>query len=311
MLDGTPYWNGIQMDEQAFPLALAWRLGVTDKATYLQHIKPAAEYLLAHGPSTGQERWEENGGYSPSTIAAEIAGLTCAAAIARTNGDSASAAQFQTAADEYQRKVESWTFTTTGPLGNGHYYLRITGEGNPNTGDLLTLGNAGGVWDQREVVDAGFLELVRLGAKSPRDPAIVASLAVVDSTISETINGHQYWFRYNHDGYGEDTDGLDYSGSGRGRLWPLLSGERGIYAISTGQSAEPYLDALMAARNSSGFIPEQIWDEKAPNGAQPGTPTRSMTPLNWSMAEYVVLLVSASQGRIADIPSIVEARYTA
>lgn len=310
-LDGTPYWNGIQMDEQAFPLALAWRLGVTDTATYLQHIKPAAEYLLAHGPSTGQERWEENGGYSPSTIAAEIAGLTCAAAIARANGDTASAVQFQAAADEYQHKVESWTFTTTGPLGNGRYYLRITDEGNPNTGDLLTLGNAGGVWDQREVVDAGFLELVRLGAKSPRDPAIVASLGVVDSTISETINGHQYWFRYNHDGYGEDTDGLDYSGSGRGRLWPLLSGERGIYAISTGQSAEPYLDTLMAARNSSGFIPEQIWDEKAPNGAQPGMPTRSMTPLNWSMAEYVVLLVSASQGHIADIPSIVQARYAA
>lgn len=310
-LDGTPYWNGIQMDEQAFPLALAWRLGVMDKATYLQHIKPAAEYLIAHGPATGQERWEENGGYSPSTIAAEIAGLTCAAAIARANGDNASAAQFQTAADEYQRKVESWTYTTTGPLGNGHYYLRLTDDGNPNAGDLLTLGNSGGVWDQREVVDAGFLELVRLGAKSPHDPAIVASLAVVDSTISETINGRQYWFRYNHDGYGEDTDGLDYSGSGRGRLWPLLSGERGIYAIATGQSAEPYLDALMAARNSSGFIPEQIWDEKAPDGAQPGTPTRSMSPLNWSMAEYVVLLVSARQGRIADIPTIVQARYAA
>ncbi|HEX8032599.1 MAG TPA: glycoside hydrolase family 15 protein, partial [Ktedonobacterales bacterium] len=230
---------------------------------------------------------------------------------ARANGDSASATQFQATADEYQRKVESWTFTTTGPLGNGHYYLRLADEGNPNAGDLLTLGNSGGVWDQREVVDAGFLELVRLGAKSPRDPAIVDSLAVVDSTISETIHGHLYWFRYNHDGYGEDTDGLDYSGSGRGRLWPLLSGERGIYAVATGESAEPYLDALMAARNSSGFIPEQIWDQKAPDGAQPGTPTRSMTPLNWSMAEYVVLLVSASQGRIADIPSIVQARYAA
>ncbi|HEX8033907.1 MAG TPA: glycoside hydrolase family 15 protein, partial [Ktedonobacterales bacterium] len=124
-LDGTPYWNGVQMDEQAFPLALAWRLGLTDKATYLQHIKPAAEYIVMHGPETAQERWEENGGYSPSTIAAEIAGLTCAAAIARANGDSASATQFQATADEYQRKVESWTFTTTGPLGNGHYYLRL------------------------------------------------------------------------------------------------------------------------------------------------------------------------------------------
>lgn len=311
MLDGTPYWNGIQMDEQAFPLALAWRLGLADKATYLQHIKPAAEYIIMHGPDTGQERWEENRGYSPSTIAAEIAGLICAAAISRANGDSASATQFQAKADEYQRKVESWTFTTSGPLGNGHYYLRLTDNGNPNAGDLLTLGNSGGVWDQREVVDAGFLELVRLGVKSPHDPAIVASLAVVDSTISETIDGHQYWFRYNHDGYGEDTDGLDYSGSGRGRLWPLLSGERGIYAIAAGQSAEPYLDALMAARNSSGFIPEQIWDEKAPGGTQPGTPTRSMSPLDWSMAEYVVLLFSASQGRIVDIPSIVQARYAA
>lgn len=70
-VNGTPYWTGIQMDEQAFPIILAWKVGLTDSTTFTQHIKPAANYILAHGPSTGEERWEENGGYSPSTIAAD------------------------------------------------------------------------------------------------------------------------------------------------------------------------------------------------------------------------------------------------
>jgi GH15 family glucan-1,4-alpha-glucosidase len=89
-IDGTPYFSGIQMDEQAFPIMLAWKLGITDKQDYLQHIKPTADLIVKSGGVTGQERWEENGGYSPSTLAAEISGLVCAAGIARINGDTAS-----------------------------------------------------------------------------------------------------------------------------------------------------------------------------------------------------------------------------
>lgn len=308
-VSGTPYWTGIQLDEQAFPIVLAWKLGITDNTTYTQHIRPAADYIVEHGPWTGEERWEENSGYSPSTIAAEIPGLLCASAIASSNGDTVNANRFQAYADYYQALVPDWTFTTTGSLGSGYYYERIDDDANPNDGHSLTLGNGGGTYDERSIVDAGFLELVRQGDTSANDPYITKSIAVVDATISETVNGNQYWFRYNHDGYGEHSDGSNYNGTGIGRLWPIFSGERGIYQIAAGSGADAYLTAMTAAENGSGMIPEQVWDNAAPSGFTPGTPTKSMDPLNWAMAEYITLLVSASQGNIADQPSITASRY--
>ncbi len=308
-VNGTPYWNGIQMDEQAFPIVLAWKLGITDSTDYTQHIKPAANYIIAHGPSTGEERWEENGGYSPSTIAAEIAGLVCAADIARINGDTTSENTFYHMADYWQGMVQNWTFTTTGPLGSGYYFERIDNNGNPNDGASITLANGGGTYDERSIVDAGFLELVRQGVFPANSPYITLSLPVIDASIKQTINGNSYWYRYNHDGYGEHADGSNYNGTGIGRLWPILSGERGMYTIAAGGSADAALTAMTAAENGSGMIPEQVWDTSAPSGYTPGTPTKSMNPLNWAMGEFITLLVSASTNSIADVPSIVYNRY--
>jgi len=308
-VSGQPYWNGIQLDEQAFPILLAWKLGVTDSADYTQHIQPAANYIVVHGPWTGEERWEENSGYSPSTIAAEIAGLLAAAQIAADNGDSTNQARYTAYADYYQALVPDWTFTTTGSLGNGFYFERIDDDANPNDGHAITIANGGGVYDERSIVDAGFLELVRQGDMPANSPYITDSLAVADAAIGETVHGNQYWFRYNHDGYGEHADGSNYNGTGIGRLWPLLSGERGMYEIAAGQSADAYLTAMTSAANGSGLIPEQVWDNAAPPGYMPGTPTKSMDPLEWSMAEYIDLLVSAGQNRVADMPSITQSRY--
>ncbi|HET8913673.1 MAG TPA: glycoside hydrolase family 15 protein [Ktedonobacteraceae bacterium] len=307
-VSGAPFWNGIQMDEQAFPIILAWKLGVTDSANY-QHVKSAANYIVNHGPSTGQERWEENSGYSPSTIAAEIAGLVCAADIARINGDTASQNLFNNTADYWQGMVQSWTFTTTGPLSGNYYFERIDDNGNPNDGHTINIANGGGSYDERSIVDAGFLELVRQGVMPANSPYITMSLPVIDSTIKNTINGNSYWYRYNHDGYGEQANGANYNGSGIGRLWPIFSGERGIYNVASGQSADASLTAMMASTNAAGMIPEQVWDSSAPSGYTPGTPTKSMNPLNWAMGEFITLLVSASTGTIADIPSIVQTRY--
>ena len=309
-VNGTPYWNGIQMDEQAFPIILAWKLGLTDSTTF-SHVKSAANYIVNHGPSTGQDRWEENSGYSPSTIAAEIAGLVCAAALAQDNGDTADAATWDNTADSWQAQVQNWTFTTTGSLGNGDYFIRIAPNGNPNDGSSITIANGGGTWPETSIVDAGFLELVRLGVFPANSPYITLSLPVIDSTIEQTINGNQYWYRYNHDGYGETSTGANYTGAGVGRLWPLLSGERGIYTIAAGGSGDAALTAMMAAANSTGMIPEQIWDDAAPAGYTPGTPTKSMAPLNWAMGEFITLLVSAATGTVADQPSIVAQRYAA
>ncbi len=309
-VNGTPFWNGIQEDEQAFPIILAYQLGLTDSSSF-SHVKAAANYIINHGPSTGQERWEENGGYSPSTIAAEIAGLVCAADLALVNNDSSDESNWLSYADYWQGMVSNWTFTTDGSLGGGYYFIRISPDGSPNDGSSISIANGGGNYNQNAVVDAGFLELVRLGVLPTTSPYVTLSLPVVDATISQTINGNQYWFRYNHDGYGETSSGANYTGAGVGRLWPVLSGERGIYniAVNGANGGEAALTAMTAAENGSGFIPEQVWDTSAPAGDTPGTPTKSMDPLNWSMAQYVTLLMSDARGSVLTMPSVVYRRY--
>jgi glucan 1,4-alpha-glucosidase len=306
LLDGTPYWGSLQLDEVAFPIVLAWQLGRRDAATYRDHVKPAADFLVARGPSTPQERWEEEGGYSPSTIAAEIAGLTAAASLARSAGDANGAALYQGVADEWQRRVEGWTFTTTGPHGDGRYFERIDANGHPDDGQPLEINNGGGTWDERAIVDAGFLDLVRLGVKRFNDPFVLASLPEVDSVIRIG----DLFYRYNHDGYGEKADGAPYDGTGVGRLWPLLSGERGEYELAAGRSATRYLRALAESANEGWMIPEQVWDRPDAYGFAFGEGTGSATPLAWAMAAYVRLAHSIDAGRPVAMPSVVAERYT-
>jgi glucoamylase len=338
-LDGKPFWGSLQLDEVAFPLILAHELGKTDKETYEKHIKKSADFIVKTGPITPQERWEERTGYSPSTIAAEIAGLVCAAEIAKKNGDMESASRWLKTADEWQQNIEKWTVTTNGKYGDGNYYLRITQKGTPNAGDKIDLGNGAGLFDEREIVDAGFLELVRLGIKSPDDPLIVKSLKVIDDVIRvKTPNGDGF-YRYNHDGYGEMDDGRrwnwDGKYTGKGRLWALLSGERGQYELAlksqvqslkskvgNPQSATPNpqlrLDSMLAFANEGLMIPEQIWDKaETPKNIDKqfvpelkfGEGTGSATPLAWSMAQFIRLAVNLQEGRNLDTPKVVYDRY--
>jgi len=311
LLDGTPYWGGLQLDEVALPIVLAWQLDRTDADTWTNHVKKAADFVVARGPSTPQERWEEEGGYSPSTIAAEIAGLIAAADIARANGDEDSAAVYTGVADDWQRRVESWTFTTTGPIGDGQYYERIDDNGDPNDGAILSINNGGGDYDERAIVDAGFLELVRLGVKAPDDAAVAASLPEVDSTIKVDTPSGELWYRYNHDGYGEKADGAPYDGTGVGRLWPLLSGERGEYELANGLDARPRLRAMAQTANEGYLIPEQVWDQADPTayGLRFGEGTGSATPLAWSMAQYMRLALGIDAGAPVETPSVVAERY--
>src|SRR4029079_17099370 len=155
--------------EVGYPILMAQQIGMTDASLYANHIKPAANYVAAHGPSFGVERWEEQSGYSPSTIAAEIAGLVAAADLARANGDDASAAVWLGVADDWQRSIKGWTVTTNGPLGP-RYFIRLSKNGDPNEAVAYNVGNGGPTLDQRSVIDAGFLELVRLGELPANDP---------------------------------------------------------------------------------------------------------------------------------------------
>src|ERR1019366_5101054 len=142
--------------------------------------------LVANGPYTKEERWEEIGGYSPATMAAEIAGLICAASIAEANGDPAAAQTYQSTAQAWASEVDDLTYTTTGPYGTGDYLLRITPDGQPNAGTSIGIANGGGSHDDRTVVDPSFLELVRLGIKAANATDITNTITAVDSQIKVT-----------------------------------------------------------------------------------------------------------------------------
>ncbi|MBU2225349.1 MAG: glucan 1,4-alpha-glucosidase, partial [Gammaproteobacteria bacterium] len=241
-VDGTLEWVGIQLDQTAMPIMLGWRLWqdgiLTDaeiKDWYSRMLKPAADYLAKGGkakldwndidltpPFTQQERWEEQGGYSPSTIAAIISGLVSAADIATLAGDTTSATLYLAQADQYHQTLESLTFTTTGNLNqapsDGQYYLRINSNQDTNDKSVLEDRNGQGEINESDVVDGGFLELVRYGVRPANHPAVLASLGELDDQslpdaqrvkyefsfdgIAGTLPG---WRRYGLDGYGEDT----------------------------------------------------------------------------------------------------------
>lgn len=327
-VDGIPGASGVQLDQVAFPIVLAWQLGMPT-ASIWPDVQASADYLLTWSnsnaqftsPATGQERWEEKPGYSPSTIAAEIAGLVCASDIARRQGESALAKSYLDTAKLWATSVKTWTLTTNGSLSDKPYFIRISRTGDPNAGTLLNTGNGGPTVDERTVVDAGFLELVRLGILSPNDPDVLNSLTVIDSAIAVKLGVHTYYYRYNHDGYGEDATGAAWSMNlgGKGRLWPLLSGERGEYNLLAGLSAAPQLDAMAAAANGTGLIAEQVWDVQPPATPaiagkaapryQSGRSTMSATPLAWSHAQFIRLAWSIKSGAPVEMPNIVRCTF--
>ncbi len=317
---------GTQLDETAYPILMADQLGLRGGSLYANHIKPAANFIAAHGPAFGVERWEEQGGFSPSTIAAEIAGLVAAADLARANGDRASAAVWLGVADDWQRSVKGWTVTTNGPLAP-RYFIRLSKTGDPNAAITYNVGNGGPTLDQRAVIDAGFLELVRLGELPADDPDVGRSLDVVDATIKSTTSSGPGWHRYNGDGYGDRaSDGRPWapSGQGTGHLWPPLSAERGEQELVSGDAAEAASLLLGMSRFASGvgLIPEQDWEQPdlpaSPYGTDPtvasigfvnGGAAGSASPLTWSAASFVRLAADLAARRNVVLPAVTHSRY--
>lgn len=320
---------GIQLDEASYPIIMAYQMGMTDNTLYENHIKPAANFVIGHGPSYGVERWEEQTGYSPSTIAAEIAGLVAAADIAKINGDTASAQVWLGVADDWQRSIEGWDVTTNGSLANHPYYIRLSKTGDPNAAISYNLGNGGPTLDQRSVIDAGFLELVRLGLKPFNNSAITQSLPVVDATIETDTASGQGWHRYNGDGYGDAaTTGRPWptTNSGTGHDWPILTEERGEYDVSAGNTnaALTLLNTMRLFASGVGLIPEQDWElpnlaaspygtdpTQASIGFQNGQPAGSAAPLTWAAASYARLLLDITAGRPLEQPADTYNRYVA
>jgi glucoamylase len=332
-VDGKPHWTNLQLDEVALPIVLAWQLGRNDSALYRDHIKKAADFIVNYpnAPFSPQERWENQPGFSPGTIASEIAGLVCAADIARRNGDGASAARYEKTADDWQKRVQGWTATTNGPYSPRPYYLRLTKDGRPNSGTAYNIGDSGPTVDQRKVVDPSYLELVRLGVKPANDPVVLNTVSVVDQQLaSGDASGRFFWHRFNFDGYGEQKDGSPWdfgfpqnmtevwaNNVTIGRNWPIFGGERGEYELLRGNrsGASARLANMAAAGNDGHMLPEQVWAPDFPPAGGAAFPvgegTFSATPLAWSHAQFVRLAWSIDAGGPVERPTIVAARYGA
>ncbi len=356
-IDGRTRWGGEQMDNIAFPSVMAWQLyehGVRpDSADYTyDQVRRSLGYIAANGPETAQERWEEEAGFSPSSIAAEIAGLCCGAALALAEADRletgdaeddspigldseslrADALAWLALADEWTERVEEWCATATGTerYAETPYYLRVTANGDPESGRPRTIANDGPTYDEREIVDGGFLELVRLGVKPADDPTIRNSVSVVDDSIRVDTPYGPGWYRYVGDAYGEIAAGdpgapWAGTGDGRGRLWPIFTGERGEYELraradgpdafgGTDEDAlepEALLETMAGFGNSGRMLPEQVWDREHPTdyGWEFGEGTGGATPLAWTMAGYIRLAHGIEAGEPVETPTVVRERY--
>ena len=194
-LDGRPYWNGVQLDEVSFPVVLVWQLKQQNALGGFNPyamVAAACGFLIREGPATAQDRWEEAGGYSPSTLAINIAALICAAEMTAAEGDTETAEFIREYADFLESHVEQWTVTTESTLVPGvtRHYIRINpnagGNEDPNTGTVVLANQRPGAryeWPAKDIVDAGFIELVRYGVRAPGDPLIEESLRVVDAIL--------------------------------------------------------------------------------------------------------------------------------
>ncbi|MDR3452547.1 MAG: glycoside hydrolase family 15 protein [Rhodoferax sp.] len=326
-VDGRPYWGGQQLDEVAFPIILAWRLwranGLSDMQIF-PFVERAAGYLIRHAPITHQERWEENAGYSPSTLAAVIASLVCAADLARAHDSNELADFYEEFADWIEHHLEDWTVTNNGVLlpAVPRHYMRIR---PPEKGEAYACEDCGTEilhlnnrppgtryeFQAREIIDAGFLELVRHGVRRADDPLIIDSLKVVDAVLKRGLPQGPGWLRYNWDGYGQRPDGGPFEGWGQGRVWPLLTGERAHYELAAGHDISALIKTYERFATGGQMLPEQVWDEPNRPGMrlQLGQPAGSAVPLVWAHAEYLKLLRSSVDGRVFDRIDPVYARY--
>ena len=330
-LDGRPYWSGIQMDETAFPILLLdllrreapESLGKLDRWWPL--VRNAISFILRNGPVTQQDRWEEDAGYSPFTLAAEISALLAAADIADLTGHSEQAQTMRDAADAWNDNIERWVYATGGDLaqqlGIDGYYVRIAppdtdGAASPTQGFVPIKNRPPGQDGERayHIISPDALALVRFGLRAPDDPRILNTLRAIDALLSVELPQGPCWYRYNGDGYGEHKDGSAFDGTGIGRPWPLLAGERGHYALAGGHrdEAEALLTVMEnSTAGDSRLLPEQVWDSADIPALElfRGKPTGSACPLVWAHSEYVKLRRSIRDNKIFDQPPQTVKRY--
>jgi len=323
-LDGRPYWLGVQMDETAFPILLVdcLRREAPEELGELKRwwtmVHRAVGFLVRNGPVTQQDRWEEDSGYPPFTLAVEISALLAAADLADMAGESTIAGYIRDTADRWNDNVERWTYATNTDLarqiGVEGYYVRIAPPytdwaASPLQG-YVPIKNRPPEQDNTKeathVVSPDALALVRFGLRAPDDPRILNTIKVIDAVLRAKLPQGYCWYRYNGDGYGEHEDGSPYDGTGIGRPWPLLAGERAHYELAAGrrQAAEELLEVMEFATEGGRLLPEQVWDGPDIPARElfTGKPTGSACPLVWAHSEYIKLRRSLSDGKVFDQP---------
>ncbi|QQX82283.1 glucan 1,4-alpha-glucosidase [Shewanella sp. KX20019] len=364
-VDGQIEWVGVQLDQTAMPIMLGWKLwqaGVLSDSEishwYHKMLKPAADFLVSGGEvnldwnhtnitplKTQQERWEEQQGYSPSTTAAVISGLITASDIAAHVGDTKAANLYLNTAKKMKNRMAKLMVTTSGLLSvkaensTQPYFIRLAPNGTPNSHTKLGDNNGRAGVDQRLILDAGFLELVRYGVTAADDQIIANSVDLVDSTDLEDNLRVKYQFsakdgslipgfrRYGNDGYGEDQiSGDSYAEKGqntpgqRGRVWPFFTGERGHFELAKALKTNTlnndthkalintYVQGMETFANQGLMLPEQAWDGVGNSTRYQytkGQGTNSATPLAWTHAEYIKLVRSMSDKQVWDNYSVV------
>ena len=329
-LDGTPYWPGVQMDETAFPillLDLARRKGTLknkDIKKYWPMIKKASSYLVCNGPVTQQDRWEEDPGFSPFTLAVEIAALLAAAELANICGEPELSAYLEDTADTWNDNIERWTYATgndwSKELEVEGYYVRIAppdqAEAASTLNGFVPVKNRPPGEDAtsaEHLVSPDALALVRFGLRAYNDEKIINTIKVIDAKLKVETQFGPAWHRYNGDGWGEHEDGSHFDGTGIGRVWPLLTGERAHYEIIAGNldKAKELMKTVEAFSNEGGMLPEQIWDsEDIPERELYfGRPAGSAMPLVWAHSEYIKLRRSLRDKEVFDMPPQTFKRY--
>lgn len=322
---GKPYWNNIQMDETALPILLA---GILKQKKALKWLDPwplvrrGCEYLVKHGPVTLQDRWEEDGGYTPFTLACEISALLVGADFYQEKGLTKQAKYLREIADYWNENIERWTYATDTKLCKKYnvdgYYVRITPDDlNPNkTNEIVEVKNRPpdhSFKPASEIIATDALALVRFGLRSANDPRVINTVKVIDNLLKNETKSGPVWTRYNEDGYGEHDDGEPFNGTGIGRGWPLLVGERAHYEIAKGnfKGAKDLLNTMVEQSGENYLIPEQIWDSKdiPAKFLFNGKPTLGAMPLVWAHAELLKLVQSLNHKKIYDCPTQTFNRY--
>ena len=317
---------------------MAYQSGLRRQALYTDHVRKAADFLVARGPrsatSAGRSRAAtrrrrsrpRSPGSSPRGIAA-------------MQRDDDRAKLYLATADHFQRSIKGWTVTTTGPYAPGRYFIRLSRTGDPNAAIVYNLGNGSPDADQRAVIDQGFLELTRLGALPANDPDVKESLQVVDQVIRRRAR-RLLPLRHDHARHRGRLRRLPRPRPDRlraeGKPWPgrptttaRATLARAVRRTRRAAAADrrhrrrrrllfdamgDFLGRRADARAELGERPVPA----SPFGSDPATASigfftdeaaGSATPLTWAQAQHVRLALSLDAGRPLEQPAAVRDRY--